>query len=252
MTLKRTQIILLPTEQKADLQLWGKWLFHDKNQELSNRKPKAVYQNLYFVSDDKIKEGDWIYIKNRANNEFIDKVSKVTNEGVWTKDDHYFYPYKLDKDTICKKIIATTDEALCHCNPDYDPRSKTGREFIYLPEPSEDFIKEFITEFNKGNRIEYVEVEYDNRCCGRCDGVHDLCFTDTECDKHGVEGCETCFGKAGNILKVNSKNEISIKKIKDTYTRDEVITLIKEFDNSTRTVREKEIQFRNKWIEDNL
>lgn len=32
------------------------------------------------------------------------------------------------------------------------------------------------------------------RCCGRCDGVDDICVTDTKCESHGVYGCEICFG----------------------------------------------------------
>ena len=33
------------------------------------------------------------------------------------------------------------------------------------------------------------------RCCGRCDGMHDLCFSDMTCDVHNVLGCEECYGK---------------------------------------------------------
>lgn len=40
-----------------------------------------------------------------------------------------------------------------------------------------------------------VEKITSERCCGRCDGVNDLCVADQFCDKHNVEGCEDCFGK---------------------------------------------------------
>ena len=33
-----------------------------------------------------------------------------------------------------------------------------------------------------------------SRCCGRCDGVSDLCVADTICDDHSIMGCEECFG----------------------------------------------------------
>lgn len=33
-----------------------------------------------------------------------------------------------------------------------------------------------------------------SRCCGRCDGVSDICVVDKVCDLHKVEGCEICFG----------------------------------------------------------
>lgn len=32
-----------------------------------------------------------------------------------------------------------------------------------------------------------------SRCCGRCDGVNDLCVTDMVCDEHNITGCEICF-----------------------------------------------------------
>lgn len=34
-----------------------------------------------------------------------------------------------------------------------------------------------------------------SRCCGRCDGVNDVCVADTKCDPHGIYGCEVCFGE---------------------------------------------------------
>lgn len=37
--------------------------------------------------------------------------------------------------------------------------------------------------------------ERKGRCCGRCDGVHDLCFSDMTCDEHNVLGCEDCYGE---------------------------------------------------------
>lgn len=34
-----------------------------------------------------------------------------------------------------------------------------------------------------------------SRCCGRCDGVNDICVADMFCEAHGEQGCEDCFGK---------------------------------------------------------
>ena len=36
--------------------------------------------------------------------------------------------------------------------------------------------------------------EFIPRCCGRCDGVNEPCYTDMECDDHNKEGCEICYG----------------------------------------------------------
>ncbi|ANW96724.1 hypothetical protein AXE80_10760 [Wenyingzhuangia fucanilytica] len=33
-----------------------------------------------------------------------------------------------------------------------------------------------------------------NRCCGRCDGVHDICVSDMICKEHNTSGCEHCYG----------------------------------------------------------
>ena len=34
-----------------------------------------------------------------------------------------------------------------------------------------------------------------SRCCGRCDGINDVCVSDMICEIHGEQGCEVCFGK---------------------------------------------------------
>lgn len=36
--------------------------------------------------------------------------------------------------------------------------------------------------------------ERKSRCCGRCDGVNDLCVADMVCDEHNEIGCEVCYG----------------------------------------------------------
>lgn len=34
-----------------------------------------------------------------------------------------------------------------------------------------------------------------SRCCGRCDGINDLCVSDMTCDDHNERGCEICYGE---------------------------------------------------------
>lgn len=218
MTLKRVQVVMLPTNEKAKLSLINNKLLVSSFVDWES-KPKdweegdGLNQHLYILSDDEIREGDCCY------------------------DNGTIYKIKDKKHLLvvlnfgnAKKIIATTDEALCYHNPEYDSRSKTGREFIFLPQPSEDFIRVYVEAYNKNDIIKYVDVEYERM------------YLRAGTAKH-LDSYEP---------KVNSKNEISIRKIKDTWTRDEVIALIKEFDNSIRTVREDEISYRNKWIEQNL
>lgn len=33
-----------------------------------------------------------------------------------------------------------------------------------------------------------------NRCCGRCDGINDICVADKICETHSIQGCEICYG----------------------------------------------------------
>lgn len=33
-----------------------------------------------------------------------------------------------------------------------------------------------------------------SRCCGRCDGVNDICVGDIICEEHNTMGCEVCYG----------------------------------------------------------
>jgi hypothetical protein len=34
-----------------------------------------------------------------------------------------------------------------------------------------------------------------SRCCGRCDGINDICVADMRCEEHNEIGCEICYGK---------------------------------------------------------
>lgn len=89
----------------------------------------------------------------------------------------------------CKKIIATTDISL------------------RLPQPSKEFIQAYTKAYNEGNPIKWVNVEVEEYA--------------TETDyKLGID-CSTPLFR----LKLNSSNEITIKKIKDSWTREEVIRL---------------------------
>ena len=107
-----------------------------------------------------------------------------------------------------------------------------------LPQPSKQFIQKYIEEYNKGRIIEDILVEYD-------------------CDHNQIPI------KVIDVLKVNPKdNTITIKKVKDSWTREEHISNIKKFslelgskihcflkEDGTLSVS---IQDVNKWIEENL
>ena len=158
--------------------------------------------------------------------------------------------YYLKTETGYREVLATTDTSLKIDNPNYD----IGRlAYINLPQPSKQFIEKYIEEYNKGNIITNVLVEYEEWC--NCNGSIKMRkhLRTTKCDKC-IEWEE---------LKINSKdNTITIKKVKDSYTREEHISNIKKFslelgskihcflkEDGTLSIS---IQDVNKWIEENL
>ena len=164
-------------------------------------KTKNKNGHLYVLSDDEIKEGDWCY--DLKNNCILQ--AKSSYEGM-----------------RIKKIIATTDTTLG------------------LPQPSRQFIEKYIEEYNRGNIITDVLIEYE------------------------LISNEEYFGNTVNPdndvpyfdekLKINPKdNTITIKKVKDSWNRGEVIILLK------KVLAESKEQYSlldrvgiNKWIEENL
>ena len=101
-----------------------------------------------------------------------------------------------DFEQRAKRIIATTDTSL---------KIKTfyeieGDQEVSLPQPSKEFIQAFIKTYNEDKPIIKVLVEME--------GVGRM--------KSGGE-----FTPITYQLKVNSSNEITIKKVKDNWTREE-------------------------------
>ncbi len=191
----KAKCILLETKENSGLLLglskFGRLISYDTECTNPNNDVYSVKQHLYIINDDVIKEGDWCYIKNRVDGEFIDKVSKTTDKGIWTQNDNYYYPYKVDSNTICKKIIATTDKGLF----------KVG-EYNPLPQIPQSFIEQYITEYNKGSIISNVLVE--------CEDIHLLPFND---------GRLPIWRKELPLKLTN--NTINIKTVKDSFSREE-------------------------------
>jgi len=118
------------------------------------------------------------------------------------------------------KIIATTDPSL------------------NLPQIPQSFISLYIEEYNAGRKIEKIWVEYHHDYIGKC--IPD------------EEGCH-CYN---NSLKINPDNTISIEPIKDSWTREEVVELIKQSLNviiaSHHMHREIYNNELDNWIKENL
>jgi hypothetical protein len=233
---KRVQVIMLPTERHTYKKLNSIRLFNDKLQQDSYTenfhsntpmKTSLPIQHLYLISDDEIKEGDWYY------NSLYNTIHQCNN-----KERHRTVIYlnnKLEK-VRCKKIIATTDKLL-------QSKQVIGRDSIgiiynelYLPRPSQQFIEKYIESYNKGEVITDVLVEYEN-------------IKFTELDANSKE-----MWNFVSKLKINYKDHIiTIKKLKDSWNKEEVKTLIRKAITETNKVGVRNIPMEyNKWIEENL
>ena len=196
---------MLPTNKPSklgDLATYqGKSLAKVIKEGVNLKNTTVQFWNLYIISDDEIKEGDWI-ITNIHN-----KIEQVLNNQTSLK----FYQERA------KKIIATTDSSL------WRPSHKYASDVILLPQPSQQFINKYIEEYNKGNMITDVLIEYE------------------------LISNEEYFGNTVNPdddvpyfderLKINSKdNTITVKKVKDSYSREEVDRMLDE--QASRTTAE--------------
>lgn len=193
METKKVKIIMLPTK-------YGN-IYNQKSMDKSLKyKPNSIVKtdelntayHLYFLLNEEIKEGDW-YAYNAANDS---KNPKWEIHQCKTVEDDPLVHYTDNHLTMwCSKIIATTDPKL------------------NLPHPTTDFIKAFV----KAGGIDEVMVEYHNN--------YDLEYY-TPAD--GIE----CARKIDNWeLKVNYYNEITIHPIKDCWSREEVISIIRDYHN---------------------
>mgnify|MGYP003424287667 FL=1 len=226
---KKIEVVMLPTEKATPIIHIGimkRILFESNTSKYKGVLDKdESYQHLYFVSNEPIKEGDWFI----AIDSSIQK-AKANYE-------------KLDND---KKVIATTD----------DLRVTTFEHFGALPSPSPQFIDKFIGEYNKGNVIKEVMVEYETKY-----------------------PFENELGKKQDCLKVNKNNHITITRCKDSWSRGEITNKLKllselleaqaaidlhnetgigksgyeEYEEEIKKYRNSDYSFNvNKWIENNL
>ena len=78
------------------------------------------------------------------------------------------------------------------------------------PKKINDFIKSCKERANSFNETAHwmkyhnEQTQPKSRCCGRCDGVNDICVADMICDDHTTRGCETCYGPRMSVPKQSS------------------------------------------------
>ena len=225
---KKSKVMLLPVNQNIS----NIGMFEDTNNLVYNNPnnsdiPRGRMQHLYLLSEkEEIKKGDWLFDTN-----LYEIYQAKTNSSTTIK---YVY-----------KIIATTDDLSITTKSNYAQFGINVEEtkLGFLPQLPQSFIKKYITEYNNGNTITDVMIEYED--CGVAD--HNSVGLVEHRDTNGL-GFYT-----GHRVKVNPKdNTIYIKSQKDSWNKEEVISLLKEFRNSLLPVGEKEIQFTKNWINENL
>lgn len=195
---KLAQVVMLSTNEKASLKLGQNRLLVNNTFGYDSH---FTNQHLYILSDEEIKEGDWCY----------------GMDGIF----QYKGKINLPDIELPKKIIATTNKSIIL--PDRFP------SFIYLPQPSQSFIEKFVEEYNKGNVITEVMVEYEWGKTGK--KVREVEVFD-------------------DVLKINPDNTINISMPKDSWSREEVIELIQKY--SKECTGWSWFETDEKWIEENL
>lgn len=225
----KAKVVMLPTEGKTYIWLSKlsstlRWL-HSYIDDMKG----AEGFHLYIISDDEIKEGDWVYTLDTKE---IVKVNKVwfalSNKRVFNK--------------VNKKVIATTDTSLEIVSKGINP------VYEKLPQPSQQFIEEYIESYNKGEVITDILVEYEwflNK---------QSCFK-TVCYQQDMEARDSCMGMCeAQRPKINPDNTINI--VKDKWNREEVIKAMiwaeenaRYYTNSDKAGQLKQF---NNWIDKNL
>lgn len=222
-------VVMLPTKEKSQLCIVK---IQNKPVLVNNNGHDA--QHLYITFNEEIKSGDWFLadIRNSRleNNGLpiweLKQCTRIDNEWIYTKDGVGYNP------EWSKKVIASTDSSL-KIESELDAYYKNGIGGAKsLAQPSKQFIQNYIEEYNHKNRIEKVLVEYEKYPDG-----FDL-----------ENGTQYSYG-----LRINSHNCITIKPIKNSYTREEVIGLLSDWTRMASGLnlnlpREKF----DKWVEKNL
>ena len=204
---KECNIVMLPTKDETNIVLntSTEELSYTTTKKLNIRYKVFTYQHLYIVSDDEIKEGDW----------FISSENKIYHAIRENFDDLFSILKDLNYSTIWKskgKIITTTDKSLMV--QDY---FKNGRKagLEQSPQPSQSFIKKYC----ELGDVDKVLVEYEFNV--------ELYKNTPSIIKNSTYGSAGQYKLNFYKLKTDSHNTITIKSVKDSWTREEVIDLLK-------------------------
>jgi len=252
---KRPQVILLPTnDDNSDIELHTK-----RNRLYSKSKDKTNFnynkqltplewykQHLYIISDNEIKEDDWITLFTHINKYQLRQVKEIKDNILICYNNEL-----ISLDLKPKKIIATTDNTIKVFGKSKIDNSNIEILGKTIPSPSYSFILKYIEEYNKGSIITDILVEYDNLVEDVYGNQH------LQSEKDSQQYLATCK-LISSTIKVNPKdNTITIKKLKDNWNREEHINDIRRLCSLLYFSPNKEVDFNNQeelnnWINQNL
>ena len=210
---KKYKIIKLPTKTSR---FWysditNNFIIYESSIEQRKKNKSINPQHFYILSDEKVKKGDNVLYNDKKNGSCIYNVKSLKGYSENDKSSVYLDKIGYIPETFIKKVIASTD---CSLN-------------LHLIHQS--YINYYIEEYNKGNVIEEVEME----------------FVIVDFDNNKVEH---------KIQMIN--NTISIKPIKDSWSREEVITLLNKYEKDTnyygRDGYYSDIDIPSEFIKENL
>lgn len=212
---KQCNVVMLPTEKESNIVIYrgeteSFLSYYEEGRRVSPTKEFAQ-QHLYILSDDEIKNNDFILY-------CLDK------EPIQYKENCMEQSIKLQEYGY-KKIIASTDKSIQALKFEGSKLEAFSKILVGVKANiSESFVQKYIFSYNKGERIDKVMVEYEHISpYWENQKDHSICFSEEEVNKQGG----SYIYHSGDKLKVNSKtNSIIITKIKNSWTRDEVISLL--------------------------
>lgn len=224
----------MPTEKYSNI-----ILNHNNKLQYNNTKYIKSYQQLLIISDDEIKEGDWWF--NFDRNAFNNKESGAI----------------INRPPNCKKIIASyppLEITKLHKGEVIDDSyPKDFRQ--YLPQPTQQFIEQYIESYNKGEVITDVLVEYgyfEMNSKANYKGNYDfICPNCKHIDKDLWYSKQPTYCTNCSKLKINPDNTITIKPVKDSWDREEMFKLMDDYQDYLFRTNEPVKTFKE-WFNQNL
>lgn len=216
---KEVQVHLLPTDKRSWILVntyidpekhsqhpvlgWNYFRELAVNNSVSELEARGYkYQHMYLTSDEEIKDGNW-YLRHYH----VQGIFSGLKVFQWEDDGD-----KLDE--TCRKIVATDDpKVLKEVDRDND-------KWQLFPSPTKEFIIDYCNNPVDKALVEYrdffTEGNYSNTC--------------TACGKffHGTDKLGFICKDCGEMLLVNPDNTINIKRIKDSWSREEVEGIIEK------------------------